>query len=202
MVVCYERELSGGYYITMTPGVWLTDRDVLHGDRWRQNVDVQLAENRVWTQPGLRLRFGSQVRQKVALDLPGGEEEREKLQEDWCEKYKLLLLEQPLLALEGHLMGWKIIRLDILKDGGVSVTFCDVWNRRMIQLLVVDRKTGKAPEFSVNAMGENGVTQYVYRGMVDGKLQVWEKSELHERTVKIGPSGRCEIEEIIKEQYL
>lgn len=196
----YERELSGGYYITMTPGVRLREEDLA---RMEQRATYRaIAVDRVMTQPGLRLRFGSQVRQKVTLELPGGEEERKMLQEDWHEKNKLLLLEQPLLTLGGYLMGWKIIRLDILKDGGVSVTFCDVWNWRLIELFVTDKETGKAPEFSVNAMGENGVTQYVYMGMVDGILQVWEKSELHERTVKIGPSGRCEIEEIIKEQYL
>lgn len=197
MVICYERELPGGYHITMTPGVWLKEEDTIHMEQ-RATYRV-MAVDRVMTQPGLRLKFGSQVRQKVTLELPGGEEERKRLHEDWREKHKLLLLEQPLLALEGHLMGWKIIRLDILKDGGVSAAFCDVWGRSLIELLVTDKETGKAPVFGVDAIGENGRTQHTYLGMVDGKPQVWEKSELHERTVNIGPAGRCEIEEIIKE---
>ncbi len=197
MVICYERELPGGYYIAMTPGVWLTEEDTMHMEQ--REFHRVMAVDRVMTQPGLRLKFGSQMRPKVNLKVPGGEAQEKALREDWREKHKLLLLEQPLLALEGHLMGWKIIRLDILRDGGVSAAFCDVWGGGLTQLLVTDGETGKAPVFGVDAIGENGRTQHTYLGMVDGKPQVWEKSELHERTVTIGPAGKCEIEEIIKE---
>lgn len=199
MKLYYVRGLPGGYYITMTPGVWLTEEDVLHGDRWRHDMDVQLAVNRVWTQPGMKLNFPVNTHKDLALKLPGGEEQMEKIRSDWREKGKLLPLEQPMLALTRRLMGWKLIRLSFPEKRPVSAVFFDTLSSRMIELEIVDESTGETPIFRLDTMGENGMTQYEYCGLRDGKPVIWEQSSKHERLVTIIGADKCMVDETVAE---
>lgn len=196
MKVCYERELPGGYYITMTPGVWLDECNTTPS-ACRQNNMPALAMSWVLTQPGLRLEFEPKERAVATLALPGGDMQRQRLQDKMADRQKLLLLEQPILALTGHLKGWKIIRINIRRDGDVQVQFFDVLSSQSIELSLVDINAGKAPHFSVDAMGENGMTHYRYCGLVDGNPQIWEKSAVHERTVAVISLDKCKVEEIV-----
>ena len=156
-----------------------------------------MAVSTVWTQPGMVLNIARVVLERTSLRLPGGEARKAELLGDKEEKPKLLLLDWPTLAVTGRLMGWKIIRIGFPKERPVTATFFDVLSSHLIELEMVNKDSGETPGFSVDAMGENGMTRYEYRGLVDGKSVIWEKSKRHERTVTILGPGKCEVEEVI-----
>lgn len=196
-VIRYKRVLAGGYYISLTYDVYVDEEQTL-GDENRLNLRRSMAVRQIMTQPGLQLKFDESDYREARLELLGREEERNRIAQDFREEGKLLVLDYPMLAVTGRLMGWKLTRIDFNVKYGAQLMFCDVWTGSCVCLVLLDGERGQSPEFRVEAMGENGLTEYHYCGIENGKCCIEEESNVHKRIVKIDSHGVCEVEEFVR----
>ena len=190
----YRRELPGNYYISITPGTYVSEKAMSCHDVGQDQRNV-LAAYDVLAVPGLQLELAQAELNDLRLELPGGENERRRLEEDLVQRGKLLPQKQYLLTLTGRLMGWKLIRIEFQPQWRICLTFCDIWTHHCITYYLVCYDGRAVPRFEVEAMGEGGMTRYIYLGVVDGKVHIHEIGEYYQRILYIGRDSVVEVYE-------